>query len=56
MAIVVGHYMRTGQLIESVQIAMRQLEKIIYSSMNNTDKYKGIPIEQFLEEINDEKA
>lgn len=56
MAIVVGHYMKSGQLLESVQIAMRQLEKIIYANLHNTDKYKGIPIEQFLEEINDEKA
>lgn len=56
MAIVVGHYMKSGQLVESVQIAMQQLEKIIRSNMNYTDKYKGIPIEQFLEEINDAKA
>ena len=51
MAIVVGHYLRSGKLSESVQTAMHQLEKIIRSSINNTDKYKGIPIEQFLEDI-----
>lgn len=56
MAIVVGHYMKSGKLVESVQIAMQQLEKIIRSNMSYTDKYKGIPIEQFLEEINDAKA
>lgn len=51
MAIVVGHYLRSGKLSESVQTAMHQLEKIIRSNINNTDKYKGIPIEQFLEDI-----
>lgn len=56
MAIVVGHYLKLGQILESVQSTMRQLEKIIYANLHDTDKYKGIPIEQFLEEINDEKA
>ena len=56
MAIVVGHYLKSGLLLESVEIAMRQLEKIIYANVHDIDKYKGIPIEQFLEEINDEKA
>ena len=51
MAIVVGHYLRSGKLSESVQTAMHQLEKIIRSNINNTDKYKRIPIEQFLEDI-----
>ena len=41
MAIVVGHYL---------------IEHIIDINRNNADKYKGIPIEQFLGEINDEKA
>ena len=56
MAIVVGHYLKSGLLLESVEIAMRQLEKIIYANVHDIDKDKGIPIEQFLEEINDEKA
>ena len=56
MAIVVGHYLKSGLLLESVEIAMRQLEKIIYANVHDIDKYKGIPIEQFLEEINDEKV
>ncbi|MDO5136279.1 MAG: pyridoxamine kinase [Eubacteriales bacterium] len=55
MSIVVGRYMKSGRLSESVQIAMRQLERIIRSNMDNTDKYKGIPIEQFLEEICEEE-
>lgn len=51
MSIVVGHYLRSGELSKSVETAMHCLERIIRSNMNNTDKYKGIPIEQFLEEI-----
>lgn len=51
MSIVVGHYLRSGKLSKSVETAMHCLERIIRSNMNNTDKYKGIPIEQFLEEI-----
>ena len=51
MSIVGGHYLRSGKLSKSVETAMHCLERIIRSNMNNTDKYKGIPIEQFLEEI-----
>lgn len=51
MSIVVGHYLKSGKLSKSVETAMHCLERIIRSNMNNTDKYKGIPIEQFLEEI-----
>lgn len=56
MALVIGNYMKTGHLLESVQIAMRHIETIICFNINRTDKYSGIPIEQFLEEFNDEKA
>ncbi len=56
MSMVVGHYMKSGRLSESVRIAMNQLEKIIRLNMDYTDKYKGIPIELFLEEIDDEKT
>lgn len=56
MSLVVGSYMRSGELIGSVRKAMRHMEKIIRSNMNNKDKYKGIPIEQFLEDIDDEKT
>lgn len=56
MAIVVGHYLKSGKLLDSVQSAMQQIEHIIDINRNNADKYKGIPIEQFLGEINDEKA
>ena len=45
MSMVVGHYMKSGRLSESVRIAMNQLEKIIRLNMDYTDKYKGIPIE-----------
>ncbi|MDO5145807.1 MAG: pyridoxamine kinase [Eubacteriales bacterium] len=55
VSIVMGYYMKSGQLSESVKIAMRQLEKLIRANKDNRDKYKGIPVEQFLEEMNDEK-
>ena len=32
------------------------MEKIIYANVHDIDKYKGIPIEQFLEEINKVKG
>ena len=56
MSILVGHYLKSGKLLDSVQLAMRQVEQIIHLNRNSTDKYKGIPIEQFLGEIIDEKA
>lgn len=56
MALVVGRYLKNGQLLESVKMAMRQLETMITANLENTDKYKGIPVEQFLEEMNYEKA
>lgn len=56
MSIVVGYFFRSGNLAASVQAAMRQLEAVIRANQNNIDKYKGIPIEQFLEGIDYEKA
>lgn len=56
MAVMTGHYMKTGRLIPSVRAAMRQLERIISANRGNADKYKGIPIEQYLEEISCEEA
>lgn len=56
MSIMVGYFLRSGNLAASVQAAMCQLEAIIRANQNNTDKYKGIPIEQFLEGIDYEKA
>lgn len=51
MAIMMGYYLKSRRLVESVEIAMRQLETIIRSNRDNMDKYKGIPIEQFLDEM-----
>ena len=56
MSMTVGHYLKFGNLLKSVETAMRQIERIIRANRNNTDKYKGIPIEQFGEEITDEKT
>lgn len=56
MSMIVGHYLKSGNLLKSVETAMRQIERIIRANQKNTDKYKGIPIEQFGEEITDEKT
>lgn len=56
ISMTVGHYLKSGNLLKSVETAMRQIERIIRANRNNTDKYKGIPIEQFGEEITDEKT
>ncbi len=47
MAIVVGHYLKSGKSLDNAQSAIQQLEHIIDINRNNTDKYKGIPIERF---------
>ncbi len=56
MSIVAGSYLRNGALEKSVETAMRQLERIICANQDNQDKYKGIPIEQFLEDTGNEEA
>ena len=56
MSMTVGHYLKSGNLRKSVETAMRQIERIIRANLNNADKYKGISIEQFWEEITNEKT
>ena len=47
-SVLVGNY-RNGKSIEdSVRLAMETIEKLISLNQNNGDKYKGIPIEQYL--------
>ena len=49
MAMMVGQYLKTGNLTASVHHAMQVLEQMIRANLHNSDKYKGIPVEQFLE-------
>ena len=56
MSLTAGRCLRTGRLTESVRAAMTQVEALIRASLSSTDRYKGIPIEQLLEEIQDEEA
>lgn len=56
MSMVIGYYLKSKELSESVKIAMTQIERIIRANLNNADKYKGISIEQFWEEITNEKT
>ena len=47
-SVLVGNY-RNGKSIEdSVRLAMETIEKLILLNRDNGDKYKGIPIEQYL--------
>lgn len=50
-AILIGKYLHGETLETSVQMAMDFVVKVIGLNKNNTDKYKGIPIEQYLEQI-----
>lgn len=56
MAMMVGQYLKTGNLTASVHHAMQVLEQMIRANLHDSDKYKGIPVEQFLEVFCDEKA
>ena len=50
-AVLIGKY-RVGNSIEdSVQSAMKVVEKLIDLNKDNVDKYKGIPLEQYIEVI-----
>ena len=50
-SVLIGKYKSGTSLIASVQHVMDTVEKLIAKNKDNEDKYKGIPIEQYLEEI-----
>ena len=50
-SIVTAKYMSGVSLIESVTHAMSSIERLIMKNQHNVDNYKGIPIEQYLDEI-----
>lgn len=50
-ALVLGRYMRSGDLTGAVKMSMTNLEHIIAANVGNEDKYKGIPIEHYLDEV-----
>lgn len=50
-AVLIGKIQRGQSLKESVQCAMDAVKKLIEQNKDNADKYKGIPIEQYLEEL-----
>lgn len=55
-SVLVGNYLRGIGLEMSVRRAMRVVEKLIAVNKDNLDKYKGIPIERYLEELDNEKT
>lgn len=50
-AVLIGKFQKGVSLKESVQCAMDAVEMLIRQNKDNEDKYKGIPIEQYLEEL-----
>ena len=44
-------YKRQEPLEQSTQMAMDAVRDLILKNRDNQDKYKGIPLEQFLEEL-----
>ena len=50
-SVLIGKFKSGTPLTESVRLAMNAVEKLIAKNKDNEDKYKGIPIEQYLEEI-----
>lgn len=50
-ALLIGNFRRKKDLGSSVKISMHLIERLIKMNQYNPDKYKGIPIEQYLEVI-----
>ena len=50
-SVLIGKFKSGTPLTESVRLAMNAVEKLIAKNKDNEDKYKGIPIEQYLEKI-----
>ena len=50
-AVLVGKMMAGEPLEQSTQMAMDAVRDLILKNRDNQDKYKGIPLEQFLEEL-----
>lgn len=53
-AVLLGDYLNKTELVSATRHAMHVIEKLITSNQGNADKYKGIPLEQYLEVIDDE--
>ena len=50
-AVLIGKYRGGHSIEDSVQSAMKVVEKLIALNKDNVDKYKGIPLEQYIEVI-----
>lgn len=50
-AVLIGRYRSGHSMEDSVQAAMRTVEELIDLNKDNADKYKGIPLEQYIEVI-----
>lgn len=52
-SMLIGRYMNGHGLVDSVQAAMDTVSQMLELCKDNEDKYKGIPIEQYLELVAD---
>lgn len=50
-SVIIGSYLKGTALAEATQKAMDVVVKLISLNIDNKDKYKGIPLEQYLEEL-----
>lgn len=50
-SMLIGRYLKDGDLVAGVKAAMKVVERLISLNAENADKYKGIPIEQYLQEL-----
>lgn len=50
-ALLIGNVLKGRQLQESTAFAMKMVRTMILKNTENIDKYKGIPIEKYLDEI-----
>lgn len=55
-SVLIGSFLEGKKLTDSVKKAMHTIESLIARNRNNLDKYKGIPIERYLEEIENGKT
>lgn len=50
-SVLIGRYMNSRPLVESVQAAMDVVVDMLQLCKDNDDKYKGVPIEQYLDRV-----
>ena len=52
-ALLIGGVLKGIELQKATKFAMDTVRKLIFKNKENVDKYKGIPIEKYLDEMTD---